>query len=872
MTTYVIYPESTSGYIKSQSTDFNAARAGSNLVASTTDANLFAGQESRNGQYFVYQTFLSFNTALIPDTDRVVDAQISINSQGFLNLDIGQLFYAKTWRAGGLTTADWVPSNSLAALPMVSNIDYRIATGGGVYRQRVTGREGLITSINKTGYTEIISSTNRVQNGNAPEYRSGSTPFLEYARMDSAVSSQGPALYVYSVNPNTLNLVGAASTQLSDGTQISVRSNGAALPTLTLGYTDTTQGTTFNTIEVLPVGGADLRGRVYITEGLQPMAIASGPDNRVYVFFADARIPSFLVVRRYRRNANRTFTYEDTRSQQFNERNGPINSISASYVPGVGTQARDSILVVLGHQTTESPQLSWGTVDVNFTQSTPMFIETSSVGGIMIPASFPIGTTLVGGQIDTDVIPFQPGIVAVSALNTFVVQVINGAITRPVTRYLDTPSEFGGKVRVIGLDASTFALVRRTLAGQIILTVIDTQMNVLRNVIVTDALLDGDAPAQNWDAYFNGLTRSLSVFYRKTTDLTNTISRTNVNVDTGNITSSTLSIGAASTQNSRLRLPRGAVDERKVILESGNVNGATLTTQALSVTTGNSAPNAPTLITVANFDAGTPRTFSWIFTDDNRRDFQTAYQLQIQRVSDSVDVYDSGKITSTVSQSVLSANAIANNINYRWRVRTYDVLNAAGTWSAYSTFSTSSAGTLIITDPDVDYMAGVETSSYNVMWTYTQGADAAQTQRRVVVTRLSDNTVTFDTGMQANTESQLLVSGFESGVQYRIDVTIVNNFNITSPTASRLFITDYSTPMAPSFTTEVGEAWITITIDNPDPTGDRPQVSVNEIWKQRAGKIGETYKKIAEVGYNGIYTDYAVKSGAGYNYFIRGQN
>jgi hypothetical protein len=334
----------------------------------------------------------------------------------------------------------------------------------------------------------------------------------------------------------------------------------------------------------------------------------------------------------------------------------------------------------------------------------------------------------------------------------------------------------------------------------------------------------------------------------------------------------TATLGSAGSTNTMLRLSR-TTDERRVLVEAANNSAGVLSTVSMYATVGNVIPSAPALTTRQNFDATSVATFYWKFGDVNPSDYQTAYQIEVSRVSDSVVVYDSGKVVSANQSATVNANVLTNAINYRWRVRTYDVIDSAGTWSAYGTFTTAATGTLTITSPATDNLAGIETDDYVITWTYVQSGGATQAQRRVRVIRTSDSAVVTDTTMQVDTSSSYTIAGMESGKEYRVEISLVNSASIAVPVVSRLITPSYSEPMTPSAVISQRDSYIEIVTVNPTPTGDRPEVLFNDIYKRRtkAGSVATDFKRIATVTNSATYKDYAVKSGASYDYQIIGR-
>jgi hypothetical protein len=113
----------------------------------------------------------------------------------------------------------------------------------------------------------------------------------------------------------------------------------------------------------------------------------------------------------------------------------------------------------------------------------------------------------------------------------------------------------------------------------------------------------------------------------------------------------------------------------------------------------------------------------------------------------------------------------------------------------------------------------------------------------------------------------------ESGKEYRVEISLVNSASIAVPVVSRLITPFYSEPMTPSAVISQRDSYIEIVTVNPTPTGDRPEVLFNDIYKRRtkAGSVATDFKRIATVTNSATYKDYAVKSGASYDYQIIGR-
>jgi len=131
-------------------------------------------------------------------------------------------------------------------------------------------------------------------------------------------------------------------------------------------------------------------------------------------------------------------------------------------------------------------------------------------------------------------------------------------------------------------------------------------------------------------------------------------------------------------------------------ISSGGIS--TATGGAGGQSTGGNAPLAPTDLNIAGRAAplnveGTP-LFGWVPNDPDGNEIQSAYQIQVTRVSDGVLIWDSGKIVSSAESFVpYSGPALAAGTSYTWTVRTWDRTGLASPWAAAASFDTGLADT-----------------------------------------------------------------------------------------------------------------------------------------------------------------------------------
>lgn len=216
----------------------------------------------------------------------------------------------------------------------------------------------------------------------------------------------------------------------------------------------------------------------------------------------------------------------------------------------------------------------------------------------------------------------------------------------------------------------------------------------------------------------------------------------------------------------------------------------------------------------------------------------------------------------------LPANVLTNPTSYQWRARTWDAAGAAGAWSAFSSFSTSAGGTVTITDPSADNPAGVIRSSYLIAWSVS---GTTQQDYKVVLIRNDTAAVISDSGWVTSVATTFNVTGMISDVEHTIQVTVRNAALVQSGTGSRLITPSFGAPEEPilSLTSVDASGYINVAVTNPTPTGDRPEVTTNQILRRLADS-SDAYVVVGTCDRNGAYRDYAVATGTVYEYVARG--
>ena len=384
----------------------------------------------------------------------------------------------------------------------------------------------------------------------------------------------------------------------------------------------------------------------------------------------------------------------------------------------------------------------------------------------------------------------------------------------------------------------------------------------------------------NWDVFYDKVSQTFWVYFVDSANprrvlrigwkhLTNTLVNASAPVQMAT------NLGASGSKVISLRVPRKKTDERWVHIDVGiQAADTTLSLTNIEETAFNVAPTKPVVNNITSFNASSAGPVSWVFNDTNPADTQSKYDIQVRRVSDSVVVYNPATITGPVvangatSNVTIPAATLTNNTNYQVRVRTYDFYGAISDWSDWKNFATVSNGlTTTITSPATDN-APLGASSVAVSWTFTSGSGTHQVSYRIKVFRTSDNVMLQDSGVVTSTATTATVSSLVSDIEQRIEVVVTDNASNSSAPGIRLVTPNFDDPQAPVITVTSQDGFLRVSVTNPSPGVDQPQVIRNDVYRRDNGDTDWT--KIGTTTPNGVYDDYAVAAFQGYDYMVEG--
>jgi hypothetical protein len=274
----------------------------------------------------------------------------------------------------------------------------------------------------------------------------------------------------------------------------------------------------------------------------------------------------------------------------------------------------------------------------------------------------------------------------------------------------------------------------------------------------------------------------------------------------------------------------------------------------------NVAPSIPTNLSPSG---GTPKDrasvirLSWQHNDANN-DTQAQFDLQWRLQGDTT--------WNTVTQVTTNQywDAPANTFpkgTIEWRVRTYD---QEGLSSPYSDIQTFFAGDKpanpTITDPANG--AIVPVANPVVQW-----SSVGQTAYHVKVLDTNNNLL-WELQANSTNKAQTILYALQNNTDYKIQLAIKNADNLWSDFVTVNIHVSYTPPAVPIVTTTKGEGIITISIDNPTPSGTQPNVSYNDLYRRKQGET--TWTRIAtNIPADASFVDYTPAFGQVYEYFVR---
>lgn len=289
---------------------------------------------------------------------------------------------------------------------------------------------------------------------------------------------------------------------------------------------------------------------------------------------------------------------------------------------------------------------------------------------------------------------------------------------------------------------------------------------------------------------------------------------------------------------------------------------------AVGVAEGNVAPNAPTLTAPTggvSIDRGATNRFSWVFSDPDSPDSQSAYDLRYRVVGAPAWTTVSG--TTAAFRDFPGGTFTANN--FEWQVRTTDALGLVGPWSASAFFTAADtpAGPSI-TDP-VNGQT-IPSSSYTVAWS-TASQDSYQLRRVADSAGAADTaTVYFDSGEVVGPLTRSRLVTFETNGRWEHVQVRTRVSGLWSAWASVRVNVSYTAPATPTIAVvaDSPKGAISVQATHPTPAGGQPTVTSIDVYRREAA-TGDGIRVAAAWGATQVFEDWAVASGVSYAYRVK---
>lgn len=328
--------------------------------------------------------------------------------------------------------------------------------------------------------------------------------------------------------------------------------------------------------------------------------------------------------------------------------------------------------------------------------------------------------------------------------------------------------------------------------------------------------------------------------------------------------------GASVDSNNYLRGGGGgggsAYLDSSLIQATTTAGGNLDTLGMVRITVANTAPNAPTLVTMVGggtVDRGNSQRARHTFSDDDPGDSQSAFDIRYRLVSD--PAWTTVHVVSPNQWYDFPAGSLAVG-GYERQVRTYDAIGNVGPYSSSGFFTAAdSPSDLSITYPINGQQVEQDES---VVW-------SAPVQDAYQVRRVADGSgspdagvIYFDSGEVANSSTRSLALNFATnGRPEHVQVRVKGN-GLWSAWESVAVDVSYTPPPTPLMELGVDPATasLLVSITNPAPTPSEPDAVQNEVWVDDGS--GEE-RRASDVPTNGIFRHWTRVSGRDYSNNVR---
>lgn len=269
-----------------------------------------------------------------------------------------------------------------------------------------------------------------------------------------------------------------------------------------------------------------------------------------------------------------------------------------------------------------------------------------------------------------------------------------------------------------------------------------------------------------------------------------------------------------------------------------------------------------------HFGANGDVIFQWLFSDTSETDYQTSYQIIVERNDTGALLLDTGKVASQVARSYSWSLPSANkDFTIRWRMRVWDSDDVAGVYTPYSVFTMSDLPDVSITAPGE--AEEVDNGTPTVSWNFTASGGRTQGTYRVRFYNVND-VLQHDSGIIVSTEQIYIPAEQAVGVgAFYVTVDVTDNGGLANSDTVN-FTTAYDTPAEVAFN---------VTISN-YPTEGYVSVNWTNAQQDDSWSAYRVYRRLSgtsswELVYETLdalsiyeYRDYSIGSNVSHDYVV----
>lgn len=243
--------------------------------------------------------------------------------------------------------------------------------------------------------------------------------------------------------------------------------------------------------------------------------------------------------------------------------------------------------------------------------------------------------------------------------------------------------------------------------------------------------------------------------------------------------------------------------------------------------------------------SGTPTddltpTLSWQYNPGSANDTQKDYQVMVIRQSDSVTMWDSGKVTSAAGTVDVPGSAnLAYGITYQWKVKSWNQADVDSSYSGLALFKESQKPVATITYPTEAQV--ITTNIPTITWTYSDSEATAQAKYWL---RLYSNSVLIhDTGWVISTDTAYDVADniLSNLSSYQVSLVLEDSDGMQSEVQEHTFSIEFLAPALPLVATTQDVAGIvTVAVQLSKPPVDGWFAERINLYRKQQGEINWT--------------------------------